>query len=72
MSFVAADETRRNPHRVVVTGGGGFVGRHLMRALQMLGYEAVSFDLADGLDVCEGAAVARAVRGASTVVHLAA
>jgi len=62
----------RQAFRVIVTGGRGFVGRHVVQALTTRGYDAVSFDLQDGQDICDAAAVEAAIRGASAVVHLAA
>src|SRR5688572_2390424 len=58
--------------RVVVTGGGGFIGRHLLRRLSTAGVRDVRvFDLPQG-DVRDANAVARALEGASLVYHLAA
>jgi len=74
----------------VVTGGQGFIGGHLCRALLERGDEVVVLDLTDapgralalhGIasevelvegDVADPEAVERAVRGADTVLHLAA
>ncbi len=73
--------------RIVITGGAGFVGVNLTNyLLQQGGYDIVVFDnetmgdrkhLPDGVtfvsgDLRDKAAVAGAVKGASTVVHLAA
>lgn len=65
----AADLTQG---RVVVTGARGFVGSELMRQLAEAGLEAVSFDLADGLDVCSEADLLRVIQPQDLVVHLAA
>lgn len=58
--------------RVVVTGGRGFVGSHLMSGLRGAGHWVSALDLVDGLDVCDPAAVWSALAEADVVVHLAA
>jgi GDP-4-dehydro-6-deoxy-D-mannose reductase len=59
--------------RVVVTGAGGFLGRHLVRELASRGAETVAVDRAEA-DVCDAAAVADLVARTrpDAVVHLAA
>ena len=59
--------------RVVVTGAGGFLGRHLVRELASRGVETVAVDRAEA-DVCDAAAVADLVARTrpDAVVHLAA
>ena len=59
--------------RVLLTGGAGFIGRHVQEQLVAEGHEVVVFDVrADGRDVRDGRALAGAVEGVDTVVHLAA
>jgi UDP-glucose 4-epimerase len=72
--------------RVLVTGGAGFIGSHVGERFARDGYEVRVFDdLSSGAranceadwsllehDVCDGAAVDRAVAGCETVIHLAA
>jgi len=58
--------------RVLVTGGAGFIGSHVTRALTARGHEAVVFDLCDGLDVRDAGAVASVLPGVDAVCHQAA
>ncbi|MGP4048392.1 NAD-dependent epimerase/dehydratase family protein [Streptomyces sp. 2A115] len=58
--------------RVLVTGGAGFIGSHVVEALTARGHEAVVFDLRDGLDVRDAEAVAAALPGVDAVSHQAA
>ncbi|NEB90960.1 NAD-dependent epimerase/dehydratase family protein [Streptomyces bauhiniae] len=60
--------------RVLVTGGAGFIGSHVVDALRASGHEAVVFDVRDdpAADVRDPAAVARALTGVDAVCHQAA
>jgi UDP-glucose 4-epimerase len=58
--------------RVLVTGDRGKVGVPVAGYLRRAGYEVIGFDLADGADVLDLAAVSRAARGCAAIVHLAA
>ncbi|MEU3241545.1 MULTISPECIES: NAD-dependent epimerase/dehydratase family protein [unclassified Streptomyces] len=58
--------------RVLVTGGAGFIGSHVVEALARSGHEPVVFDLDDGLDVRDPGAVAAALPGVDAVCHQAA
>ncbi|WP_151476950.1 NAD-dependent epimerase/dehydratase family protein [Streptomyces albicerus] len=58
--------------RVLVTGGAGFIGSHVVEALKARGHEAAVFDLRDGLDVRDAWAVAAALPGVDAVCHQAA
>lgn len=62
----------QHQRRVLVTGGRGFVGAHLVRALEARAHEVGVFDLRDGADVCDSGAVRSRLFGVHTVVHLAA
>jgi UDP-glucose 4-epimerase len=58
--------------RVLVTGDRGKVGVPVAAYLRRSGYEVRGFDLADGADVLDLAAVSRAAEGCEAIVHLAA
>ncbi|WOP38814.1 NAD-dependent epimerase/dehydratase family protein [Streptomyces sp. Li-HN-5-13] len=60
--------------RVLVTGGAGFIGSHVVEALEERGHEPVVFDVraAPGADVRNPAAVGRALTGVDAVCHQAA
>jgi UDP-glucose 4-epimerase len=70
--------------RVLVTGGSGFIGSHVLDALRARGHEAVVFDLVPSRhhepgtyetvigDLTSREETRRAVRGCHAVIHLAA
>ncbi|MFH9084951.1 NAD-dependent epimerase/dehydratase family protein [Streptomyces sp. NPDC017673] len=60
--------------RVLVTGGAGFIGSHVVEALTARGHEPVVFDVRTdpAADVRDAEAVARAVAGVDAVCHQAA
>ncbi|WP_225828714.1 NAD-dependent epimerase/dehydratase family protein [Streptomyces naphthomycinicus] len=60
--------------RVLVTGGAGFIGSHVVEALTARGHEAIVFDVrADpAADVRDPAAVGQALAGVDAVCHQAA
>lgn len=60
--------------RVLVTGGAGFIGSHVVEALRSRGHEPVVFDVREGTgaDVRNPEAVARALSGVEAVCHQAA
>ncbi|MGW0084606.1 NAD-dependent epimerase/dehydratase family protein [Streptomyces sp. NPDC003393] len=60
--------------RVLVTGGAGFIGSHVVQALTERGHEAVVFDVSTsaGADVRNPEAVGRALSGVDAVCHQAA
>jgi len=63
--------------RVLVTGGAGFIGSHIVDVLEAAGHEPVVFDAAPGTkgitgDVRDADAVGRALSGVDAVCHQAA
>ncbi len=58
--------------RILVTGHRGHVGGPVSGHLGSLGHEVVGFDLADGDDLLDIAAVTRAAHGCDAIVHLGA
>lgn len=64
--------------RVLVTGGNGFLGKHLCRALQKEGHDVVCLDRTENPecasiigDVADAGTTTRALEGVSVVFHLA-
>lgn len=60
--------------RVLLTGGAGFIGSHVLDALRTFGHDPVVFDVRSdpGADVRDAAAVVRALDGVDAVCHQAA
>ncbi|WP_440106273.1 NAD-dependent epimerase/dehydratase family protein [Streptosporangium sp. H16] len=59
--------------RTLVTGSAGFIGSHVVEALERAGHEVVGLDSrAGGGDVRDGAALDRVLGGVDAVVHQAA
>ncbi|MFD9437169.1 NAD-dependent epimerase/dehydratase family protein [Streptomyces sp. NPDC060002] len=60
--------------RVLVTGGAGFIGSHVVDALRARGHEALVYDVRQdpAADVRDPVAVARALGGVDAVCHQAA
>ena len=57
---------------VLVTGSSGQIGRVVVPTLEAAGWSVRQFDIADGQDVRDEAAVLEAARGCDAVVHCAA
>lgn len=67
------------PKKIIVTGGSGFLGRHLLRALAQAGHTVKNIDLRDNpefptviADICDLNKMKAEVRDADAVFHLAA
>jgi len=58
--------------KVLVTGGKGALGGLLMERLKELGHDARSYDIADGQDLFDLAALEKAILDVDAVYHLAA
>ncbi len=57
--------------KVLVTGGRGFVGSHLLRRYAEMGQDAESYDLIDDQDARDLIGLVLAMRNCDTVIHLA-
>ncbi|HVV39423.1 MAG TPA: NAD-dependent epimerase/dehydratase family protein [Candidatus Paceibacterota bacterium] len=58
--------------KVIVTGGEGFIGTHLCKALSDAGHEVVSVDLKSGNDIRDTELMKKMFAGATYVFHTAA
>lgn len=58
--------------KILVTGGKGAIGGRLMRKLEELGHEPVSFDIVDGQDLFNLEQLEAAIKNVDVVYHLAA
>lgn len=58
--------------RILVTGHRGGIGGPVVSHLECLGHDVAGFDLADGDDLLDFAAVRRAADGCEAIVHLGA
>jgi GDP-4-dehydro-6-deoxy-D-mannose reductase len=73
-SVCETDDGGSSPVRTLVTGAGGFVGRHMVRHLEATGHQVVATDRSDGgPDLADAQAIADLVRTAAptSIVHLA-
>lgn len=58
--------------KILITGGKGFLGKHLAKALKERGYIVSSYDILDGQDILNYKQLSNAVKGKDIVFHLAA
>ncbi|MDE9364762.1 NAD-dependent epimerase/dehydratase family protein [Luteipulveratus sp. YIM 133132] len=63
---------REHQPTLLITGGDGFIGRHVVAAAEAAGHEVGVLDLRRGQDVRNGEAVEQALDGVDVVIHLAA
>lgn len=64
--------TQPNGKKVVVTGGDGFIGSHLVQELKNEGFDVVVVDIKSGKDIRDTQSLTELCKGASYVFHLAA
>ena len=72
MPHVLVDHGPSPRSRIVVTGGRGFIGSEFVALARHAGHTVVTFDLRDGQDICDPAALLAAIGEGDVVVHLAA
>ncbi|MBD3281991.1 MAG: NAD-dependent epimerase/dehydratase family protein, partial [Candidatus Portnoybacteria bacterium] len=63
---------KSKPKKILVTGGGGFIGKRLIRALEKEGHKVENFDFINGKDIRNYEQVEKAIAGKDVVFHLAA
>ena len=56
---------------ILITGGSGFIGRSVQKALIGAGHEVDTYDRVDGYDILNRAALMGRVANVDTVIHLA-
>lgn len=57
---------------VLVTGGNGFIGKHLVDCLKKEGHQVEIFDIKNGNDICDFKQVDKAIKNKDVAFHLAA
>jgi UDP-glucose 4-epimerase len=58
--------------KVFVTGGNGFIGKHLVEKLHLLGHSVTVYSRASGGDILDAENVSRTMKNHDIVIHLAA
>jgi len=59
---------------ILVTGSEGFIGKHLCKRLEALGFSYIGYDLVDGQDIRNKFQLAKVFETipVETIIHLAA
>jgi nucleoside-diphosphate-sugar epimerase len=65
-------EKNTEKKNILITGGSGFIGQHLVEKLKEQGHSVEVFDLANGQDLLNARQVDEAIKGKDAVFHLAA
>jgi len=65
-------ENNTEKKNILITGGSGFIGQHLVEKLKEQGHSVEVFDLANGQDLLNVQQVEEAIKGKDVVFHLAA
>ncbi len=58
--------------KVFVTGSSGFIGKELVRLLELRGHKVVGFSRGSGKDILNKSQLEQEMKGCGVVVHLAA
>lgn len=61
-----------NKHRILITGGSGFVGSPTIKALKKKGYRVMNYDLKEGYDIRDFNQLLSTVKNGDKILHLAA
>lgn len=63
--------TKEGNVNILITGGGGFIGRAVQKVLANEGHEVATYDRVDGMDILNRDDIIEAVAEVDTVIHLA-
>jgi len=59
-------------NKILITGGKGFLGKRLKKALINKGYKVLTFDILDGKDITKPQQIERSIKNCDIIIHLAA